>query len=147
MTWNNRLRQLPGDSSGATAIEFALMGPLLFTLMLGILQVGLAMQAYNAMRSASADVARYAVVERQKGNTITTTGLTTKARQIAVASPYKLITGNLSTASVTLDTAGTQVTGATRYKVQYNYNVPNFLEIIDLPTIPLMYSRPIFVVT
>lgn len=146
MTWRTHLARLRGDRSGATAIEFALLGPLLFTLLLGILQFGLAMQAYNAMRSASADVARFAVVERQKGNAVTATALSTKARTTAVASPYKLLNANLSNAVVTVATTQ-RVTGATEYKLQYNYNVPNFLEIIDLPTIPLMYSRPIFVVT
>lgn len=141
-----KIRRIGADRSGAAAIEFGILGPLLITMMIGVLQFGMGMQAYNAMRSASADVARYAVVQRQKGVAVDAAGLTTEATTIATASPYKLLTANL-TSSVTLDTAGTQVAGATRYKIQYTYSVPNFLKIVSLPNISLTYSRPIFVVT
>lgn len=138
------LKRLAQDRHGGAIIEFALLGPLLITMMIGVLQVGMAMQAYSALRGASSDLARFATVERQKGTTLTTTALTTKARSVATGSPYELVTGNLTTASVTQVT--TRVAGATEYRVQYNYNVPNVLQIAGLGTIPLSYSRPIFVV-
>lgn len=138
------LVRLAQDRHGGAIIEFALLGPLMITMLLGVLQIGMAMQAYNALRGASSDLARYAVVERQKGTTLTTTALTTKARSVATDAPYMLITGNLTTASVTQPT--TRVSGATEYTIQYNYNVPNILQIAGLGTIPLSYSRPIFVV-
>jgi Flp pilus assembly protein TadG len=140
------LLRLARDRTGGAIIEFALLGPLVITMLLGVLQIGMAMQAYNALRSASSDVARYAVVERQKGATLSATALSTKARAAVIASPYTLTNANLPTATVSV--AGTQrVSGATEYTLQYNYNVPNLLGIAGIGTIPLSYSRPIFVVS
>jgi len=137
--------RLARDTHGSALIEFGLLGPVVITLMLGVLQMGMAMQAFNALRGASSDVARFAVVERQKGTALTTTALTTKARTVAQATPYMLLSGNLTTATVSVATTQ-RVTGATEYTVQYNYNVPNILQIAGLGTIPLSYSRPIFVI-
>ena len=47
------LAALKRDDNAATAIEFGILGPMLFVMMLGVLQVGTGMQAYNAMRSAA----------------------------------------------------------------------------------------------
>lgn len=138
------LRRLAHDRHGGAIIEFALLGPLLITMMIGVLQIGMAMQAYSALRGASSDLARYAAVERQKGTTLTTTALSTRARTVATTGPYMLISANLTTASVTQATA--RVAGTTEYTVQYNYNVPNVLQVAGLGTIPLSYSRPIFVI-
>lgn len=145
MTRDTLLSRLLRDRHGGAMVEFALLGPLMITMLLGVLQIGMAMQAYNALRGASSDVARFAVIERQKGTALNTTSLTTKARTVATASPYKLITGNLTTATVTQATS--RVTGATEYTIQYNYNVPNILQVAGLGTIPLSYSRPIFVLS
>ena len=62
------LRRLARDVSGSTIVEFALLGPLMMAMMLGVLQLGVGMHGYNAMRSASADVARYAAVQYQTEN-------------------------------------------------------------------------------
>ncbi len=138
------IKRLLRDHGGAVAIEFAILGPMLITMMFGVLQVGIAMQAYNAMRSAAADVARFAVVERQKGNTISATSLTTQAGTIASATPYALLDANLTHNVVLVATP--QVTGTTEYTLTYSYTVPSLLGVIDLAAIPLTYSRPIFVV-
>lgn len=146
MSARSFLLRLVRDRKGGVLIEFALLGPVVITLLLGVLQMGMAMQAYNALRSASSDVARFAVVERQKGTTLNTTALTTKARAVAKNTPYMLLETNLTTATVSV--AGTQrVNGATEYTLQYNYSVPNILQITGLGAIPLSYSRPIFVVS
>ncbi len=137
--------RLATDRRGSVMIEFAILGPIVITLMLGVFQIGMAMQAYNALRGASSDLARYAAVQRQQGATVDATSLSTKARTIATAAPYQLMSANLTTASVSKVT--TRITGADEYSVTYSYNVPNVLKIIGLGTIPLSYSRPIFVLT
>lgn len=124
-------------------VEFALLGALVVSLMIGVLQIGMAMQAYNALRSASADLARYAAVQRQGGSPVDAAGLATKARSIATAPPYGLNSANLGTASVT--PAATRVAGVTEFVITYEYSVPNVLHFAGIGAIPLSYSRPIFV--
>ena len=63
--------RLKRDNSGAAVIEFAILAPVIFAMLLGVIQVGLSMQAQNALRSIASQTARYAVVEYQKGNEVT----------------------------------------------------------------------------
>ena len=78
------------NASGAVAVEFALIGPLLIAMMLGVFQVGMGMQNYNALRAISADMARYAVVSYQSGNEIDNDAIRFHGRSIATRSPYSL---------------------------------------------------------
>jgi Flp pilus assembly protein TadG len=139
------LARLLRDSGGSVVIEFALIGPVLLAMLMGVLQIGLGMQNYNALRNISADTARFAVITRQTGDPITTTALENHADGIAAASPYGLAAARFqSTATL----AGTQrVDGATEYTLQLQYNVPTFLGFIGVGEIPLTYNRPIFVVS
>ena len=70
MTIRKLLNRIRRNDTGAAAIEFALLSPALILMMIGVLQVGVAMQNYNALRGLSADVARYTMVQYQTGNTI-----------------------------------------------------------------------------
>ena len=54
------LQRLRRNSDGSAVVEFAMLGGLFIAMLLGVFQVGIAMQSYNAMRSMTADVARYA---------------------------------------------------------------------------------------
>ena len=138
-------RQLAQDCRGATAIEFAILAPVLFAAMLGVLQIGLAMQAYNSLRGIAGDTARHAVTSYQINTDPSTTVLESYGRGIATTSPYGLASDEL-TLRVTL--AGTQrVTGAREFDLLLRYNVPTILQIAGLDAIPISYSRPIFVVS
>lgn len=138
------LSRLRGDRQGSVAIEFALIGPVFITMFLGVLQIGIGMQNYNAMRGISADVARYAVVNYQTANRLTTSQLEDYARSVAAAPPYGL-TRNRLTASVALATTQ-RVAGATEYTMTLDYTVPSVLGIMGMRDIPLSFDRPIFVV-
>lgn len=138
------LAALKRDDNAATAIEFGILGPMLFVMMLGVLQVGTGMQAYNAMRSAAADTARYAVIERQKGNTRTDTELRAQAQTIATSLPYSLHTADLTATVAAVATS--RVAGATEKTLTYTYTVSSVLAFIDIPGVSLTYSRPIFTV-
>ena len=59
------------DEQAATAVEFALIGPAFLTMFFGVMQVGIGMQQYNALRSVSAETARYAVINYQRSNLLT----------------------------------------------------------------------------
>ena len=89
------LRRLGGDLRGAVAVEFALLAPAFIVMLFGVLQVGIGLQNYNAMRSLSADVARYAMIEHAKGTVMSNTALTTYAENLGSGPPYLLIPENL----------------------------------------------------
>lgn len=141
----NCMALLRNDNSGSTAIEFALIGPAFLGMFMGILQIGLGMQNYNALRSVSADVSRYAVVNYQTSNRLTTAQLQTYATSIATAPPYGLTSSRFT---AVISTATTQrVAGATEYTIQLTYQIPSLLRVIGIGEIPLTYTRPIFVLS
>ena len=141
---NRFFSSLRHDRQGSVAMEFALIGPIFLTMFLGVLQIGIGMQNYNALRGVSADVARYAVVNYQTANRLTTSQLEDYTRSVASSPPYGLTRSRL-TASVSMATTQ-RVEGATEYTVALNYSVPSVLGIMGMEDIPLRYSRPIFVV-
>lgn len=130
------------DRDGAVVVEFALIAPVLLGMFFGVLQIGLGMQNYNALRGISADVARYAVVNYQTSNKLTASQLQDYARSVATQAPYTLINSRFSPV---VSLASTQrVTGATEYTITLTYRVPSLLGMLDIAEIPLSYSRPVF---
>ena len=139
------LNRLLRSARGAVVVEFALIAPALLAMFFGVLQLGLGMQNYNALRSVSADVARHAVVNYQTANKLSTSQLSAYARAVASAPPYGLQASRLI---ATVQLAPTQrVTGAKEYTIRLQYQVPSFLGMIGIHSIPLDYSRPIFVIS
>ena len=131
------------DQTASAAVEFALIGPLFLTMFMGVMQIGIGMQNYNALRSISADTARYAVVNYQRGNQLTAIQLQTYASNVAKAPPY----GLQSTRFVSfVSTPITQrISGATEFQIRLTYRVRSWLGLIGIGEIPLTYTRPIFV--
>lgn len=138
------LTRLLGDQRGGALMEFGILAPAIFTMMFGVLQVGLQMQNYNALRSVASDVARYTVVEYQKLDKLSATQIEDKTRAIAVGSPYLLDTDRIT---VQVTTPTSEITGATKFNVALTYVPPNFLNIVGLGAITLNYNRPIYVPT
>lgn len=138
------LRRLRRNADGSVIVEFALLAPLFIGLFMGVLQIGVGMQNYNALRGVAGDVARYAVVNYQTDTRLTTSQLEDYANGRATTAPYGLVRGRF-TATIAL--AATQrVTGATEYTMSLRYTVPTMLNVIGIDEIPIRYSRPIFVV-
>jgi len=133
------------DTSGAAVVEFALIGPAFITMFMGVMQVGIGMQNYNALRSISADTARYAVVNYQKSNLVTAIQLQDYAKAVGQTAPYGLEDARL-TAFVSTPVAQ-RVAGAAEYQLVLTYRVRTWLGIIGLGEVPLTYTRPIFVLT
>ena len=135
---------LRSDRTASAAVEFALIGPAFITMFFGVLQFGIGMQNYNALRSISADAARYAVVNYQRRNLITAIQIQDYARTVATAQPYGLsrsrFTPFVSTPVIQ------RVGGATEFQIRLTYNIPTFLGVIGMDDIPLTYTRPIFVI-
>lgn len=135
-------RALGRNTSGSVAIEFGLLGPLMIAMLLGVLQVGMGMQSYNALRGVAGDVARYAVVNYQSSNLLTTQQLQTYGVAVGTASPYNLTSTELEV--LVVNAANQRVTGATELTFTITYEVPSLLTLLDIEGPTISYSRPIF---
>lgn len=136
------LPRLLRDQAGASAIEFALLGPALITMLLGMLQIGIGMHAYSAIRGVSGDVGRHVSVEYQKSNELSDKQIELLAEAIAGQAPY-LLSGEVD---VEVDDALVQrVAGAKEMTFLITYRVPSVLDIIGIGDFEIAYSRPIFV--
>ena len=137
-------QRLLADRSGAIAIEFALLGPLLITMMFGVFQSGIYLQNYNAVRSLGSDAGRIVMIEFQKGNDMANQDIQAVVRSVAVNAPYLLNADRLQVTTTTVPTS--RVTGAKEISVQIDYTPNDILPFVDLPETTISYSRPIFVV-
>lgn len=145
----HRRHALRSDTAGSVAVEFALIGPAMLAMLLGVLQIGIGMQNYNALRSVSAEVARYAVINAQdaaaqSNMTLRDTNeeLEDYAVEIATVAPYGLQASKL-TAKVT--SVPTRVDGASERMIELRYNIPSVLGVIGINSIPITYTRPVFI--
>jgi Flp pilus assembly protein TadG len=136
------LYRLLSDRQGGPLVEFAILVPAIFGMLLGVIQVGVQMWNYNSMRAIAADTARYTVVEYQKANQITTSQIQTKAIAIAVNTPYSF---NINNLTVTAAHPSTDISGLTKYTISMTYTPPNVLGFIGVSAPTLTFNRPIYV--
>lgn len=135
------IRRWYDDKRGSALIEFALIGPALIAMLMGVLWVGLQMQKYNALRSIAADVSRYTVVEYQKDDKLTADQIQSVAVAIAVKSPYDMTSDQLD-ASVTEETS--PVAGAKDFYLELTYT-PDFLSYYGISPVTMTYTQNIYV--
>lgn len=138
------IRRLRQDRTAAVVIEFALLAPLVITMMIGVFHTAVYMQNYNAIRSLASDSARYTMVEYQKGNELTNEQIREVLIASAIHSPYMLDSDRLNIAVRTLPAS--RVTGAQEIDIDITYTLEDWLPFVELPFTQLTYSRPIFVV-
>lgn len=136
------IRLLRRDNRAAATVEFAILAPVIFSLMLGVLQLGLHMYNYNAVRSVATDTARWVIVEYQKENTLTDEQIESKATAIAVNAPYLLEIDNLT---VAVSRPNTDISGTIRMNVQVSYVPRNLLGFIGVTSPTITSNRPIYV--
>ena len=136
------LRRLAGNCRGAVVVEFALLAPAFIVMLFGVLQVGIALQNYNAMRSLSADIARYAMIEHAKGTVMSNSALTTWAENHGTGAPYLLLADNLDVTITPVTTP--QITDATELTLTIEYQIPSVLASMGLEGPEVDYVRPIF---
>ncbi len=141
------LSRLKNDGRGAAIVEFAILAPVLFAMVFGVIQVGIQMWSYNSLRSIVADTVRYTAVEYQKGNQITTAQIETKAVAIAVNSPYDFKIDNLGTVQATPISSGDPdyISGLTGYRLTMSYTPPAVLDFTGITAPTISISRPIYV--
>lgn len=141
----NPVAMLRNDTSGASAVEFALLAPVFMMLLFGVLQAGVWLQNYNAVRSATLDASRQILIEYQKENSLSDEQIRRVVLARATTAPYFLNSDNLT---VTIDRKlTTRVTGATEMDVELRYQIDSFLPFADLPGSTVVYERPVFVVS
>lgn len=131
------------SEAGSMALEFALLGPALLVMLLGVLQIGLYMQAFNSLRSIASDMHRTVAVEFQNDNTLTNSQIRALAITSAARPPYNLLGGNLDV--TVADATDQRIAGAREITLTLDYAVPNVLDIAGIEVLDLNYNRPIFV--
>jgi Flp pilus assembly protein TadG len=136
------LRRLRRDSTGGALLEFGILAPAIFTLMIGVMQVGSQMQNYNALRGVAAETARYAIVQYQRTNRVSPTVMQAQAESIASNLPYGL---NNQAIFATVAAATSEISGVTKYNLTLTYTSPSFLGFIGIGNSTLTYTRPIYV--
>ena len=134
---------LARDIRGGTIVEFALLAPVFLGLLLGVLQIGLGMQSYNALRGVTADVARNTVVEYQVSNKVSSAQIRQQALATAIAEPYMLQADALRVR--VSEPADQRVDGATEFEMAIEYDVPSVTTLMGFAAPTISYTRPIFV--
>lgn len=137
-------QRLRNDETGSMVVQFALLGPAFLVMLFGVLQVGIALQQYNALRNVSADVARYAMVQYQTGNQVSNSQLRTYTLNTAQGAPYLLSSARIN-AAVT-DASTQRVAGAKELDITITYQIDSLLDFADIGGPFITYSRPIFIV-
>ena len=134
-------RLIRNNESGSVLVEFALLAPAYMTLLMGVFQVGAWVQNYNAVRNLTADGARFAVVQYQRGNALTTVQMESYLRARGIGDTYHLNTDRLGT-TVTQETS--RIAGVTEMSIRISYAPPDWLAFVDGETLTIVYERPVF---
>ena len=137
-------REVFKDRDGAAAIEFALLAPVVIVMLLGVLMIGLYMQAYNSVRSIAFDVERYTVVEYQKNNNMLPAQITQVAYAIGRQSPYNFDSDRLY---ALVEEEPTGVTGAKKYLLTLSYTPAEISAIMKIQPPTITQTQSIIVPT
>ena len=136
-------RKLLHDQRGVSAIEFALLTPILICMLLGVMQAGLYMQAHNALSSITNDMSRFMSVEYQRQNKVTNDLLESYAYTRAVSPPYLLQGEKLSVEA--LDAESQTIANVREIKLVLKYRVPDIMAFASFGAMNLSYTRSIYV--
>ena len=144
------------DERGSVLIEFALLAPAVIMLLLGVVQVGLHVQNYNAVRNRAADGARFAVVQAQRDRPTSGDTVETWIRSRGIGPKYNLNTDRLSICVTSSGSAASpgcptgaaavtsRVTGVREMKIQIIYRAPDHIPFVAGNVLRLDYTRPVF---
>lgn len=131
------------NSRAVAAVEFALLAPLFFALLFGVLQVGIYLQNYNAVQSVVADGVRIVMIEYQKDNELSDEQIRSVILARAVNAPYLLETDRLI---VNVDrSGGSRISGAAEIDIEIRYTLSDIVPGYELPGSTVTHERSIFV--
>lgn len=140
----SNLHSLRRDQHGGVLVEFAILAPVIFGLLFGVMQMGLQMFSYNALRAVATDTSRYTFVEYQKRNRISAGQIEDQALAIAVAPPYGLQFDNFSAA---VTTPASTIADTIRYRLELTYVPMNMLGFMGIGAPTITVVREIYVAT
>ena len=135
------LHDLRQDTRGGVLVEFALLAPVLLTMIMGVIQVGIHVQNSNAVQNLAADGARLAAVEYQKGNAITDAQIEALIEALGTGPKYVLEDDRLK---VNVDTEVSRIAGVLEKTIEIKYTAPDYLAFVDTELLVLEYERPVF---
>lgn len=142
MNIRRKIRSLLPDSRGTALIEFAILAPVIFGMMLGVMYIGLQMMSYNAIRAITSDVARYTVVEYQKSDELNIEQIESKAIALAVNPPYQLTADSLD---VLVTNPVSDIATTNMFTVQIRYTPYNPVEFLGIGNPTLTETRSFYV--
>lgn len=135
-------RRLWRNREGSTIVEFAIIGPAMITLLLGVVQTGFQVQNYNAVRNLASDGARFTAVQYQKGTRSAPDTIETWMRARGVGGVYNLDTDRL-TVDVTQQTTS-QLAGLVEMNISVSYAAPDYLWSVAGDALTISVLRPVF---
>jgi Flp pilus assembly protein TadG len=122
-----RFRRFDANQRGSTLVEAALVAPLMFTLILGVIQYGLIIAGHISLRAAAALTARYVVVDMGKvawtdgylcGSSLNTMYPSIRTTAESAIAPI------LDTTRLSVCVNGVNVGGLSAPQVELTYNMP-----------------------
>lgn len=138
ISFGNRLAH---DRQGSVLVEFALLAPVLLTLLLGVFQIGIQVQNSNAVRNLASDGARWAVVQYQRGNALTEEQIELGIAARGTGDKYNLKADRLN---VQVAEPASRIAGVREMEISITYDAPNFLGFADIRALDITYQRPVF---
>lgn len=129
------------DERGGPLVEFAILAPAILTMMFGVLQVGIQMFSYNALRSVVADTTRYTMIQYQNGVKIDTTAIQGYAGPTAVGPRYNLN----STFDATVTNPTSDIAGMKKFTIVATYTPANPLGFANISALNLSVTRSFYV--
>lgn len=143
MTMRRFLARFHADRSALAAIEMAILAPVIIGMLLGLFQIGLYLQAQNALRGVGGDISRSITVEFQKGNLLNNDQIRQFAFAEASGAPYLLDTERLDV--VVEDEAIQGINRVSKKYVTVSYEVPNIVGLFKTGPLELDLKRVVFV--
>lgn len=138
------LRKVRRSEQGATAVEFALAAPIAIALMLGVIQIGVAMQGYNAIRGLVGDLARRTVVQYSTGVELSDEQIAANAVARARGAPYLLDPAKLVIDVESADDSG--IGGVKQIDITVSYAVRSIIPGLSTDQFPMTLEKAIFVI-
>lgn len=132
------------DTRGSVLVEFALLAPAFIMLLIGVLQVGVYVQNYNAIRTLAADVSRFAMIEYQNGRERTAEWIEQEAyATLASRSGANFAASRLDIDVDMVDDPNRSIAGMTEMEVKISYDSPDFLPFLD-SVVSMSHSERVF---
>lgn len=139
------VQRLLASQRASVALEFGLIAPAFLMMLLGVFQVGIWMQSYNAMRNSIAEAARNISVEFQTDNMLTDSQIQDFGLAVATSAPYML---DLEATEVEVNKNGVPaqpIAGTRKLTLTITYQMPSFLSFAGIDGPELDYTRSVFV--